>query len=194
VNINYQFLADAAKFYGPFYPEIQVPWFISDKALEATMPPQARRSFTTFAGNLVASGEQSYVQMMMDGTMPAGNWSCVTPCFRDEEYNKYHQIAFMKMELISFPARYKDWDDGTHHKVCEMEMRKMMVKALDFFSQYLPAEIIKTDIGYDIQAGSIELGSYGIRQSMGFRWVYGTGCAEPRLSQVLKRFEHQLLP
>jgi len=32
----------------------------------------------------------------------------------------------------------------------------------------------------------VELGSYGIRECKFLKWIYGTGCAEPRLSQVIK--------
>ena len=41
---------------------------------------------------------------------------------------------------------------------------------------------------YDIEScNGIELGSYGIREFAGFRWIYGTGVAEPRLSLCIAR-------
>ena len=46
-------------------------------------------------------------------------------------------------------------------------------------------------INYDIvsKIGHYELGSYGIRTCDYLKWIYGTGCAEPRLSRVLKLIE-----
>ena len=40
-------------------------------------------------------------------------------------------------------------------------------------------------IQYDIDYHGIELGSYGIRHCQFLNWIYGTGCAEPRLSKVM---------
>ena len=40
-------------------------------------------------------------------------------------------------------------------------------------------------IQYDIEYHGIELGSYGIRHCQFLNWIYGTGCAEPRLSKVM---------
>lgn len=35
----------------------------------------------------------------------------------------------------------------------------------------------------------IELGSYGIRTCDYLEYIYGTGCAEPRLSQTIKKLQ-----
>lgn len=42
--------------------------------------------------------------------------------------------------------------------------------------------MVGTTDGYDITYKGIELGSYGMRKCEFLEWVYGTGCAEPRLS------------
>jgi len=41
-------------------------------------------------------------------------------------------------------------------------------------------------INYDLMYNDNELGSYGIRKHMNMSWIYGTGCAEPRLSFTVK--------
>lgn len=41
----------------------------------------------------------------------------------------------------------------------------------------------------DIVCDNIELGSYGIRSCPFLDWVYGTGCAEPRTSSLIKKIE-----
>ena len=45
-------------------------------------------------------------------------------------------------------------------------------------------EIVETDIGYDIEANGVEVGSYNRISAQGYTWVCGTGLAEPRFSQV----------
>jgi hypothetical protein len=60
---------------------------------------------------------------------------------------------------------------------------------LTHIPQGVPGEISKTqEVAWELQDGR-ELGSYGIRRAMfagrTLRWVYGTGVAEPRPSQVI---------
>jgi hypothetical protein len=80
--------------------------------------------------------------------------------------------------------------------------------AQTFFQQYLSVKIIKTTEehnSFDIveETTGIELGSYGIRQyknpelEYDFTWIYGTGCAEPRLSSIIRKIKpigyHQMI-
>jgi hypothetical protein len=63
---------------------------------------------------------------------------------------------------------------------------------LEFYQKYIPmAETKKTNIGYDIVYRGMELGSYGIREDQftNFKWIYGTGCAEPRLSKLTEFYK-----
>ena len=156
------------------YEELPSPWFASRQAMQVTAPPD-RRFCTSFIGDLVASGEQSFIQMWMDGNLKSGKWQCATPCFRDEPLiDDLHLNYFFKVELIEVSPKNpnKSIDD-------------MVKGALQFFNAYIDAEVEETDIGKDIVSrGGIELGSYGYREHDGFKWVYGTGVAEPRLSYV----------
>lgn len=45
---------------------------------------------------------------------------------------------------------------------------------------------VASGIQKDIVFRGIELGSYGIREHKYLKWVYGTGLAEPRFSNVLQ--------
>lgn len=194
MGINYQHLADAVKFYGDKYAELQVPWIVNEKAISSTSPFGVKL-FSTFAGHLVASGEQSFVQLLLDGKLPPGRWMCVTPCFRNEEsLTKFHHMHFMKVELISYYPIDNDDHVYHYHELCKREEEEMIKTALAFFQQYVPAEVVKTNVGFDIQSNGLELGSYGIREAVGCRWVFGTGCAEPRLSDAIIRSGNQLLP
>lgn len=175
--IDYKVIADAVEFYkGKGYRYVEAPWFVTLDSLNVTRPEKSRE-FSTFSGCLVASGEQSFIEMRND-LCPGRKYQCVTPCFRDEEKHDWtHLRCFMKCELI-IPL-WKD-DDPEHY------LEVMMNDAVTWMGRYGGVRLVKTDIGHDIFHGDTELGSYGHRQYKGFRWVYGTGIAEPRLTQALE--------
>lgn len=186
--ISYRNIADAIEHYQDLgYEYVEVPWVVGDEALRATLPPFVQPLWETPRGHLVGSAEQSFLQMMMDNTLPPGKYVAVTPCFRDETPDKTHQNWFLKVELINTADTSSD------------ALEDLITDALVFFrglssNAYLeryPAEldpITAHPYAYDILSlNGIELGSYGIRQYKDHKWVYGTGCAEPRLSYVLSQ-------
>jgi hypothetical protein len=181
VIINHERLVEASRHYADdgYYP-IDVPWIVQDEAYHVTKPESAGRDFKTIGGNLVASGEQSFLQLMLDGKLDIkdpylSKLQCTTPCFRDEKYDELHHPYFMKVELIDLDA-------------CSSKLAVMIAKAHHFFRKYVPTRLVQIDYHtfdiVDLRFG-IELGSYGIRKYKGFEWVYGTGLAEPRMTQVL---------
>lgn len=61
--IDYQKIAHAVHLYQELgYKYIDVPWMVDIDTILITRPPGARL-FSTFAGELVASGEQSFLQI-----------------------------------------------------------------------------------------------------------------------------------
>jgi len=88
-----------------------------------------------------------------------------------------HGKYFLKNELIKTDDVSRD------------ALMQVLIAAEDFFAKYLKTpnkfERFVTADGYDIKYNGYELGSYGIRQSEFLTWIYGTGCAEPRLSRVI---------
>lgn len=198
--MNYSHIAKALEFYqdrGYVYLD-DVPWYVGKAAYTATKPfdavdisirgdgPHLRDDM----GFLVASGEQSFLQMMIDG-QDIKRAICVTPCFRYEpRVDMLHKRYFMKAELINA----QDVDEG--------HLLHMIHDACSFFEQFFAVRVIKTNIGYDIvEKGSrFELGSYGIRDVSipdgsgesgvhwkKLRWIYGTAVAEPRLSTAIQK-------
>lgn len=173
-------LTEALNFYKKRgYAYKGVPWYVGREAYYATKPDDATADvqIQPYDKYLVASGEQSFLQLMLDGTH-IGKSVCVTPCFRSEQVDTLHQPYFMKVELIQ----------TTH--VSEGGLMKMIHDACSFFEQFVPVTIAKTGlVSYDIvdTYAGIELGSYGIREYAHLKWIYGTGCAEPRLTQVRER-------
>ena len=126
---------------------------------------------------LVGSGEQGFLYLYLKGFLPKGKFSTITPCFRDEKFDETHTKYFMKNELIIT-------DDVT-----EESLECIISEAKQFFEKELESTIdtIKTEDGYDLMCGGIELGSYGIRSCDYLDWIYGTGCAEPRMSFIKQK-------
>lgn len=171
--IDFDRIAKAEKYYRECgYEKISVPWIVGQEAYSATKPSQAGRDFATLGGNLVASGEQGFLQLLLDGKK-INKAQTTTPCFRDEKYDNLHHPYFMKTELINTNGG----------------LENMIDNAFLFFGQFLPVKTMvmgKNMIDIVDRRSEIELGSYGIRTYKDFKWVYGTGLAEPRLTQVLE--------
>jgi hypothetical protein len=174
--IDYHKIADARQFYTACgFAEIEVPWIVSYEAYAVTCPAD-RQEFCTIGGYLNASGEQSFLDLMMAGRRLTRN-CCITPCFRQEPvFDELHQRHFMKLELI-------DTD------VSRDNLHAMIGVAQGFLNRYLPTRVVPTDVVgecfdiVDLKQG-IELGSYGIRRQGDLSWIYGTGLALPRLDVV----------
>ena len=185
--INYQNLQDAETFYTERgFQRIEVPWTVSEYVDDITKP--ADRIHYQLKHNdkcLIASGEQGFLYLYLKEYLPKGKFQTTTPCFRDEPYDLYHEKCFMKNELIIT-------DDTS-----ESQLEFIIDTAFNFFKtklddgdKYNRLKVIKTSCGFDINYNvdgvrPVELGSYGIRETEFIKWIYGTGCAEPRLSKVI---------
>ena len=169
--IDYKLLDDSIKYYESVgYIRIESPWMVSEFADNMTKPkgiPSLKIDVNQKC--LVASGEQSFLELYLKKYLPMGRFQTTTPCWRFEKRDLQHCKNFMKNELIKTDI------------VNEVELDKTVQEALFFFKQYIPdCEVVKTDIGYDIEIDGYELGSYGIRSGNFLNWIYATGCAEPR--------------
>lgn len=183
--IDYLKIAKAVEFYSDFR-YIEVPWAITKEVMGVTLP--TGRTLYPFEGNyLVASAEQSFLQMINDKKLNPGKYLAVTPCFRDDPLSETHQRYFVKVELINYTG---DTVPTVHL------LNEMVQKSFQFFQQYLNPKIVDTStdgrfilgLSFDINSPeNIELGSYGIRhhEDIGY-WIYGTGVAEPRLSYAIE--------
>ena len=178
------------------YEKIEVPWAIDTDVMDITRPP-GRKLFDLQGKKLVASAEQSYLQLIKDDKIIPGKYIATTPCFRDDKEDELHQHYFLKTELINFDFEAK---------IAENDLDSMVNDALQFFSFFLPVKKQQTAIGHDLvdQQLGIELGSYGVRNhtfqdGREVQWVYGTGIALPRLTYVLdlvkkKGYHDQIIP
>lgn len=176
--IDYSRIAAAVEEYHSLkYEYIEVPWLVSKASVDVTKPSEARYFETPF-GQLVGSGEQSFIEIR-NKLKPYGRYQCVTPCFRDEKVDELHKQFFIKLELITVIAKGQDE---------QCLLKEMIDDAWCFFLSYVSVDdmeiVDKNDGSFDIEVKGIEIGSYGIRRIEDFVWVYGTGIAEPRFSQA----------
>lgn len=74
--------------------------------------------------------------------------------------------------------------------VSKRSLARIVEEAAEFYEQYFGKKltVINTDEGFDIEINGHELGSYGIRKHEYLSWIYGTGCAEPRMSNLIQLY------
>lgn len=155
------------------YRHITVPWWVSQKALQAT-------HLDSTQDGLVGSAEQSFIELHLRGELPLGRFVACSPCFRIEPVlDIHHQKEFMKVEL---------WDSTD---TSDLNLRRMIEDALLWFLKMTGdsapgLRAIPTKEGFDIELNGFEIGSYGRREAHGVQWLYGTGVAEPRFSTALQ--------
>lgn len=164
------------------YRHEMVPWLVEPE-ISALTRPSDRRDFFVKDLALVGSAEQGFLHIMERGELQPGRYVATTPCFRDEDpLDFWHQQYFMKTELIDTA------------EVNNEGLKRILADAESFFSQFLPVKRVQLGAEmFDLVSAEseIELGSYGLRtteiRGKQLAWVYGTGCAEPRLSKILER-------
>jgi len=181
--IDYSILDASIKYYESIgYKRIESPWTVTKAVSDITRPPEAKEFALKHEDNkvLVASGEQSFLYLYLKGFLPPGRFQTVTPCFRSDSFDGLHTKYFMKNELIITDSTSPD-------------MLKIVIgDAKSFFAKYFPREELVVwesasgvfDIGYK----DVELGSYGIRQCEYLKWIFGTGCAEPRITMTRRKY------
>lgn len=172
---------------------VDLPWVVQRQYSDATRPPTAQ-DFETPMGSLVASGEQSFLQMWVRGELPPMQKGALgyvgwTPCFRDEPVlDQLHQTMFLKVEWF-VPETFSRSPDLP--KLMEIQMGVFRNLATHYLStSYREVKnaltIVKMDNGsYDINACGIEIGSYGRRGFDSHSYAYGTGLALPRFTTAL---------
>lgn len=177
-EINWGRIHRAVEFYKEAgYKYIEAPWNVSKRSILDTIP-DPNMLLETAQGYPVGSGEQSFIELLRQGTK-VGKAVCCTPCFRQEkEYDSIHFPYFMKVELINTDSVTYD------------ELKNTIKHAMKFFN----SEGIRTELAcnkapeIDLNDKSgMELGSYGIRDLGNLKFVYGTGLAEPRASLSLEK-------
>lgn len=200
--IDYEKIASAVDHYkGYGYQYLDVPWMVREDSIRITLPDN-RESFRVSGhasgkqyGHLVASGEQSLLEIRGD-LSEHQKYLCVTPCFRDEHRaDPLHKRYFLKVELMEVVPHdliKGQFSFNVLEAYAAPKVKRMMYEASRFLMAYVPTSEVpmlaepNSICAFDLQCEEFELGSYGVRwtKDFDFAWIYGTGCAEPRLSQV----------
>lgn len=177
--IDYKLLNDSIVYYEENgFNRIESPWTVSEY-VDCLTKPNDRISFQLKHNDkcLVASSEQSFLYLYLKDFLPKGQFQTTTPCFRMESFDYSHTKYFMKNELIKTDI------------VNDTELNRIVDICYNFFSKYIKnLSIEETNIGFDISYKGHELGSYGIRENEFLKWIYATGCAEPRLSKIINLY------
>ncbi len=181
--IDYSLIANSITYYESLgFHRVETPWTVTPAVNKITAPANAHLFNIDNGKCLVASGEQSFLYQYLKGFLPFGRFQTVTPCFRYEEFDDLHTKYFIKNELIQT-------DD-----VSDTALSEMLLCAKNFFNDYFDNDVFVTqgvekgEPTFDILYRGVELGSYGRRKCSYLTWLYGTGCAEPRLSSTMKKF------
>ena len=173
--INWHLFSEAIHSYtNQGYQLIDVPWLVDKQSINITLP-SGKSNFTVNGcgetNQLIGSAEQSFIYLVLQGKLLPGKYQALTPCFRDDLEDEWHNKYFMKLELIELGAQY-------YNNVIR-NARGVLSK---FTSKKIAA--ISTQEGSDLIIDGIEIGSYGKRSYQDIMWAYGTGLAEPRFSKV----------
>lgn len=179
--MNWDYLAEAKVFYESHgFKYIDVPWFVPQRIDDMTRPPD-RKSLVTELGNFIGSAEQSFLWLAQLGKLTSGKYCTITPCVRMEpKLDEIHQNGFMKLELFHYnPLEDRSLAD-MKHLARDFYETKLGIHTYSIYNQGRQWDLLDSVF-------SIELGSYG-EVSKGYaKWVYGTGCAEPRTSYVYNK-------
>lgn len=186
-STNYNRIARAIEFYkGRGYLNVETPWIVTTQAVRSTLPLD-KTMMETIRGVLVGSGEQGFIQSIMDGKLEPGMYQTTTPCFQDagehhspyyfgsdDEHPWYQQITLFvyKPEPSKLPGAYE----------------KVINDAMQCFFEVSDADAfdaIQSESGFDIRYNEIVLGSYGVRRMSDHLWIYGTGLVEPRFTMAM---------
>ncbi len=130
----------------------------------------------------MASAEQGFLYLQLKGFLAPGSYQAITPCFRDESFDETHTKYFMKNEIFITGV------------VSAENLNFVIRSCKTFFEEELghSVSIVPTKEGFDLEFQGIELGSYGIRSCSFAKWIYATGCAEPRLTIAKRKLDHGL--
>jgi phenylalanyl-tRNA synthetase alpha subunit len=192
-TINYRNIADSIDFYEKRgFSYIETPWYVTKEVMDATKPSFIKEGDDYYIPKndkyLVASAEQSFLYLMFKGQLLPGTYQSVTPCYRFEPIDSIHRKVFMKNELIHIMK--KDDTEG----YLRSHLKHMIDMAQEFFEKVIKDNVTQKEVAqensivnFDLMYKGYELGSYGIRRFKNLsQWIYGTGCAEPRLSLIKK--------
>lgn len=188
--IDYSLLSKAIKYFSKKgFKQIETPWRVSKQAIEGTF--NSSESFKADDKFLVGSAEQGFLELQLQDKLKGTQFMSVSPCFRNDIEDYYHQQEFMKLELIYF-SNYEIIKEEIQYQIIKRFVLNFIIKKLKIKTSDIAILETKDNnsiYSEDILINGIEYGSYGIRNFQGTYYIYGTGIALPRASKILKSLE-----
>jgi hypothetical protein len=190
--LDFQYLLEAKNFYEDRgWKYIETPWVVSAEAMNITRPAWVSAlTQPTF----VASGEQSFLELALQKRLKPGRWQTLTPCHRPQDgdaedgihFSQFYKLELMWYKLEQMPAPADPIvvvTDVMDYCLSHWDLELLVKPITDE-----PRAECETWSACDLEYDWVELGSYGNRshKTVG-HWVYGTGLAEPRFSDLLRR-------
>lgn len=189
--IDYNLLSKALKYFSKKgFKQIEVPWRVSKEAINYTF--NNNDSFKSDDKFLIGSAEQGFLELQLQGKLTSsGQYMSVSPCFRNETEDYYHQQEFIKLELIYF-SNY----EISKNDIQLVAFRQFVISFITKKLSVCPSNVVimqtndsNSLYSEDILINGVEYGSYGVRKFNDIYYIYGTGIALPRAPKILKRLK-----
>lgn len=195
-TIDYNLLNKALKYFSKKgFKQVEVPWRVSEEAIQNTF--DSKQSFKATSGCndkfLIGSAEQGFLELCLQDNLKDFKYNqlmSVSPCFRNDTPDYFHQQEFIKLELIYFSdyaLKSRVEYNIFREFVVSFIIKKLKIKSPDIV--ILETKDANSIYSEDILINGIEYGSYGIRQFQDKYYIYGTGIALPRTSKILKSLD-----
>lgn len=171
-------MRDAIEFFdsvGATY--VELPWTVKEDYSNITKPEEAR-NFIVKDKVLVASGEQSFLELLIEGKYEFKEdniYYGITPCFRDDIEDETHRTYFMKLELFSVSSSKLVFNEII--RICNFYMSKYKQNLRVKYINKLNVDIESVD---GIEYGSYSMRSFKLNNNKEYSWICGTGIAIPR--------------
>lgn len=184
--IDYKLLYKAVKYFGKNgFIQVEVPWRVSKEAINRTF--DSNLAFKSGDKFLVGSAEQGLIELILNNQLNSSMIMSVSPCFRNEKEDYYHQQEFIKLELM-YLSNSEITNDYVNFKIFRQIVLGFLTKELRINASDIVIKETDDNISLyseDILINGIEYGSYGIRRINEKYYIYGTGIALPRASKIL---------
>ena len=184
--IDYKLLYKAVRYFSKKgFTQVEVPWRVSKEAICATF--DSKLSFKSEDKFLIGSAEQGIIELVQQEKINNSQIMSISPCFRNEKEDYFHQQEFMKLELM-YLSNFEIVKEDIAFKVFRQTVLDFLTKELRINSSDIVIKETVDDVSNyseDILINGIEYGSYGIRTIKEKHYIYGTGIALPRASKIL---------
>lgn len=113
--IDWQLLSQANSFYKNYgFIQVETPFAIPNYYHSFTKPHNNQSfvldkdMFSNEPHELVGSAEQGFIYLLLNDLISNNKLQSITPCFRFDDYDQFHQPWFLKLELFHLSENIDD--------------------------------------------------------------------------------------